>query len=740
MRKTLILCMLLFIGLAAQAQTHHARKKVAVVLSGGGAKGMAHIGALKVIEEAGIPVDIVTGTSMGSIIGGLYCIGYDAHCMDSIVRQQDWSFVLSDKVDVRHESLKNRLQANTYILSRDVRFGKSKRKLSSGLLEGKNLAKLFGKLAFNYRDSTDFNQLPIPFACVATNIINNTEHVFHRGYLIEAMRASMAIPGAFSPIRKGDMILVDGGLRNNYPVDVAKEMGADIVIGVTVQGPPKTADDFSKGASVMGQIVDINCKNKYDENVANTDILMQVNTDGYGSASFSLSAIDTLIRRGEEAAMKQWEKLVDLRQQLGISPGEKPQHLLKNKVDSLPSKVRLADVVFENVDEADQKYITRKFKLSKLDSAQIELLDQIPNSMRAELYYNDADCYFSPTAGGECLHIVAKGEKDSKVSLGFRFDTEELVALQANMGLFLRGKHVPMATNFTLRLGKRMMAAADFALYPSWWGKINASYRFRHQDVNIYQEGDMHATVIYNQHTANIIPFDFNIRNFNFHIGARYDYYNYNTVLQDVKREKWHKDMNNLHFISYQGDIAYNSENSWYFPSRGAKFDAGYGYYTDNFVGYDGGTGFSIVNAMWRISFPLNNRLTLQPMLYGRVIFGKEPPFALQNMIGGDRFGHYSDYQHMPFAGVGFIELVENKFMAAQVRFQQRIKDHNYILAKVAAYMAGDEFDHVFDHGPKIGAQVAYYYESVVGPLGGSLGWSSRTNEPNIYINLGFVF
>ncbi|MFR5270954.1 MAG: patatin-like phospholipase family protein [Hoylesella buccalis] len=108
MRKTLILCMLLFFGLVAQAQTHHARKKVAVVLSGGGAKGMAHIGALKVIEEAGIPVDIVTGTSMGSIIGGLYCIGYDAHCMDSIVRLQDWSLVLSDKVDVRNLNLNKR--------------------------------------------------------------------------------------------------------------------------------------------------------------------------------------------------------------------------------------------------------------------------------------------------------------------------------------------------------------------------------------------------------------------------------------------------------------------------------------------------------------------------------------------------------------------------------------------------------------------------------------------------------
>lgn len=186
-----------------------------------------------------------------------------------------------------------------------------------GIIKGKNLAELFQKLCAGYTDSLDFSKdLPIPFACVATNIIDNSEVDFHSGCLPQAMRASMAIPAAFSPVRVGDMVLVDGGLRNNYPADIAREMGADIIIGVTVQGDPKMANDMVRTMSILSQIIDVNCKNKYDENLTITDVPIRVNTTGYGAASFSANAIDTLIRRGEEEAMKHWDELIKLKNDL----------------------------------------------------------------------------------------------------------------------------------------------------------------------------------------------------------------------------------------------------------------------------------------------------------------------------------------------------------------------------------------------------------------------------------------
>ena len=199
------------------------RKKVAVVLSGGGAKGMAHIGVLKVLERAKIPIDIVTGTSMGSIIGGLYAIGYNAHSLDSMVRVQDWSYVITDKEDLRRQSLSDRRKQYTYMFSTGLTIGKRDMN-AGGLIKGKNLAELFDRLCTGFTDSLDFtHDLPKPFACVATDIIDNSEVDFHSGRLPQAMRASMAIPAAFSPIRIGNKVLVDGGLRNNYPADLAQK-------------------------------------------------------------------------------------------------------------------------------------------------------------------------------------------------------------------------------------------------------------------------------------------------------------------------------------------------------------------------------------------------------------------------------------------------------------------------------------------------------------------------------------
>ena len=235
--KQLLIILFIFLGIAQRtmSQEEEPRKKVALVLSGGGAKGVAHIGVLKVLERAGIPIDLITGTSMGSLVGGLYCCGNSATRLDSIVRAQDWTEVFSDKEDLRYQSLKEREFQNTYVFSTSLRLKKRIRPIGGGIIIGKNVGKLLNTLTTPYNDSIDFNTLPIPFACVATNVVDNSEVVFHNGILSEAMRASMSIPGAFSPVRKGDQVLVDGGLRNNYPADIAKEMGAHCIHSISSQ-------------------------------------------------------------------------------------------------------------------------------------------------------------------------------------------------------------------------------------------------------------------------------------------------------------------------------------------------------------------------------------------------------------------------------------------------------------------------------------------------------------------------
>ncbi|MBR6016070.1 MAG: patatin-like phospholipase family protein, partial [Prevotella sp.] len=358
-RSLLIILVAVLMGGTVSAQQDsigtNSRKKVAVVLSGGGAKGMAHIGVLKVLEKAGIPVDIVTGTSMGSIIGGLYSIGYNANALDSMVRVQDWSYVITDKEDLHRQSLNDIKKQNTYLISTGLTIGKLDTS-AGGIIKGKNLAELFNQLCTGFADSLDFSRdFPIPFACVATNIIDNSEVVFHSGRLPQAMRASMAIPAAFSPVRIGDKVLVDGGLKNNYPADIAREMGAEIIIGVTVQGAPKVADDLGRTMSILSQIIDVNCKNKLEENLAMTDLHLAVDTKGYGSASFSQAAIDTLIRRGEELAMRHWDDIIALKQRIGIDDSFRPEILHPLRPNVMTEKHRVIGFSFENMTPQDER-------------------------------------------------------------------------------------------------------------------------------------------------------------------------------------------------------------------------------------------------------------------------------------------------------------------------------------------------------------------------------------------------
>lgn len=738
MRRFVIILVAFFLVTKVLCQDVADRKKVAVVLSGGGAKGMAHIGALKVIERAGIPVDIVCGTSMGSIVGGLYAIGYNADVLDSIVRNQDWSYVITDKEDLAQQSLADREKQNTYVISRGLTIGK-RNENDGGIIKGKNLAELFWKLCTGYTDSIDFSHdLPIPFACVATDIVDNTEYDFHSGCLPQAMRASMAIPAVFSPVRKGDHVLVDGGLRNNYPADIAREMGADIIIGVTVQGAPRTAEDLGGTMSILSQIVDVNCKNKYDENLAMTDVPIRVNTTGYGAASFSANAIDTLIRRGEEEAMKLWDELMTLKDQIGIDKTYAPPRLTPLRPAVMSEKIKIIAYEFENMTQQDERFLREKFQLKEGDSIDVRKQEQITTAMRMDLFYQNAKSRTVPNGDGYQLILTAGNRKTSQVNAGFRFDTEEYAAVQLGADFPLKTS-LPMNAEFTLRLGKRMMGRAELTFHPRSFTRPAISYSFHRNDVNIYYKGDRDYSVVYNQHQAEFSPVNLNVRNFNVRMSIRWDYLHYQDKLVADAINSQELLLENSSYISYRAQIKYNSENSWHFPTRGARFKAEYAYLTDNFTKLEGKPGMSDVNANWRMSFALSEHFTVQPMVYGRLLFGSIVPVVFANVMGGEWFGHYLE-QQMPFAGVGYVEYTRPFVVAAQLQAQQSLGSGHYLLLRLATAQHAAVIKDIPDSKMMLGCQAAYYYNTMLGPIGVTLGYSNKTKEPYFYINLGYEF
>ena len=713
-----------------------ARKKVAVVLSGGGAKGMAHIGVLKVLEKAGIPIDIITGTSMGSIIGGLYSIGYNANALDSMVRVQDWAYVISDREDLRSQSLDDRKKQYTYAYSTGLTIGQHDNN-AGGFIKGKNLAELFQQLCTGYNDSLDFTTgLRIPFACVATNIVDNSEVDFYSGRLPQAMRASMAIPVAFSPVRIGDMVLVDGGLKNNYPADLARQLGADIIIGVTVQGAPKVAEDIGGTMSILSQIIDVNCKNKLDENLRLTDLHLQVDTKGYGSASFSQAAIDTLIRRGEELAMSHWDDILALKQRIGVGKDFKPETPYPIRPQVMTEKQRVTAFTFENMTPQAERFLKQKFNLSKTDSIDAKLAQQLTTCMRVDLFYQTAECHLVPDGDGVRAILSAGNRKSVQLHAGARYDTEEYAAVQLGLDIPMKTA-IPMSTDLVLRLGKRLMARGEFTIHPRSIIRPTISYAFHRNDVDIYFNGDRDYNIRYNQFQAELVPISHDLRHFNIQYGLRWDYMHYRNKLGSETSIQ--TTLKNEHFYSYHARINYNSEDNWYFPTRGSRFKAEYSYMTDDFVQLDDKPGMSEVNANWRTSLTFGHRFTLQPMVYGRLLFGTVIPPAFGNTIGGDWFGHYVE-QQMPFAGIGNMEYVGHQFVAAQLQAQERIGGNSYVLLRVAGAQQADHLRNLLDHSTLIGGQIAYYYNTIVGPVGANVGYSNRTKKPYFYLNLGYEF
>lgn len=652
------------------------RPRVAVVLSGGGAKGMAHIGVLKVLERAGIPVDIVTGTSMGSIVGGLYAVGWSATQLDSLVRRQDWPFLLSDRAVYSSEDLEGRRLQSTYFFSKTLRLRKSHLSGATGVIEGKNLMRLFRHLTAGYTDSMSFDSLPRRFACVATNIVDNTEYDFHSGVLAEAMRTSMSIPGIFTPVKKGDRVLVDGGLRNNYPADIARTMGAEYVIGVTVQGPPKTADDLVHGSAVLGQIVDVNCKNKYDDNLKLTDIAIRVDTRGYNAASFTPAAIDTLIRRGENEAMRHWDEIIALKHRLGITGNELAPYLCPHAEALTP------------------------LNFSAPEGKATDPSDELQGN------------------------------------LGVRFDNEEKVAMQL-AGMWSSGRK-PFRVAAVIRLGRNYKGS----LYGGWrlprGTEFGVGYAYAYHDLDFYHHGDKSFNATFGHHQARVSMMNINVRNMTMDVALRFDGYDYHSVLFAASSNNSEKPSDD-HFFSYHAALHYNSENAGLFPVRGARFVAEYAYFTDNFTGYNDHKGFSEVNANWRISLPLSSQLTLQPLLYGRLLFGKEIPSVRRTFLGGSWFSHYLETQ-LPFAGAHHIEMTDLHYVAAQLQLQYQLTTNNFLLLRGAWSQHDDRLADILRYKGDWGVLAAYCYRTMFGPLGVSLGWASPQRDLRLMVNLGFEF
>jgi len=275
------------------------RLKIGVALEGGGALGLAHIGVLQWFEEQHVPVDFIAGTSMGGLVGGFYATGLSPEKMKNLIRGLDWDEILSDRTPYEDLSFLRKQDQRAYPNSLVLGLRKGLY-LPAGLNSGQQIGMLIDRETLLYSGLSSFDALPVPFRCVATDLVSAQQSVFKGGSLAEALRATMSIPGAFAPVHDGQHVYVDGGLVNNLPTDVVRQMGADIVIAVHLETPPVKAKDIQSLLSVLEQSVRVVVSEGEVRGLAGADAIVSVPLEHFASSDFTSNV--PIMEAGYEAA------------------------------------------------------------------------------------------------------------------------------------------------------------------------------------------------------------------------------------------------------------------------------------------------------------------------------------------------------------------------------------------------------------------------------------------------------
>jgi NTE family protein len=319
--------LLLFCGQAVIAQPINKRPKVGLALSGGGSHGMAHVGVLKVMEEAGLRPDYITGVSMGSIIGGMYALGYSADSIHNILKDVNWNLSLSNNIEENKVIYPEKEHFNNSIISLPI--SSRKVRFPSGLISGQQIENLFSYYAWPSAGINDFSKLPIPFMCLAVDILTGKIVELHNGYLPDAMRASSAVPTFFAPIKIDSALLIDGGVLRNFAAEEARNMGADIVIGSYTGFIVYSEDELQSMPGIIKQIVFQRSHEDFQTQKKFTDLLIEPKVKEFPSTVFS--NVDSLIGRGYKAALpykEYFRKLADSLNRIG------PQKPIENILDN----------------------------------------------------------------------------------------------------------------------------------------------------------------------------------------------------------------------------------------------------------------------------------------------------------------------------------------------------------------------------------------------------------------------
>ncbi len=732
------------ISLYAQENVEETKPKIGLVLSGGGAKGFAHIGVLKVIDSLGIKVDHVAGTSMGAIIGSLYASGYTGKQLDSIFRTLNFDDVISDNLPREAKTFYERDNAEKYAVS--LPFDKFKLKLPSAISRGQNVYNLLTYLTLHVSEVDDFQKLPIPFFCIATDVETGKEVILDKGNLAKAITASGAFPSLFQPVEIDGQLLIDGGVVNNYPIDELRAKGMDIIIGVDVQDGLATRDELTSAPDILLQINNYRTINDMKSKVKKTDVYIKPDIKDFTVISFSEGS--QIVENGEYAASQKIDELVAL--------AKTNQNSVQYKAVKSPDSILINSVNFDGNKRYTRSYVLGKLRLKQNSKVSYEDFNSGVNNLVATNNFDAFQYKFkkSKDSDGYDLDATLKESKATTfLKLGLHYDDLYKSAALVNITKkrFLFDNDV---ASFDFILGDNVRYNFEYFIDKGFYWSIGLRSRF-----NQFQKGISAQLLLDDaeQDLTGINKLDVELqdqtnqfylqtlfrKDFAFSVGAEHKRLRIKseTIIDDFQSDDDEVIFENTDYLSLFGGLKLDTYSNKYFPKKGFYFNGDFHLYLHASNFNKEFSEFSIAKADIGYAFSFSDKFAVNLLSQGGFKIGDDSTKTLDFALGG--YGNNFINNFISFYGYENIALTGNSFVKGTITLDYELFKKHHIIA--AANYANIE-DGLFESGGWIskvdysGYALGYSVETFLGPLEAKYTWSPENNKSIWVFNIGFWF
>lgn len=722
------------VALGQEKTIENTRPKVGLVLSGGGAKGLAHIGVLKVIDSLGIQVDYIGGTSMGAVVGGLYASGYTANQLDSIFSKIDVDALLQDYTPRESKSFYEKRNDEIYALT--LPFNNFKLGLPSGLSKGLYNFNLMSKLTQHVSDVRDFDKLPIPFLCIATDVETGEQIVLDEGILAQAIIASGALPTLYSPVEINGRLFIDGGVVNNYPVEELKNRGIDFIIGIDVQDGLKNREQLKDVTAVLAQINNFSMIEKMEGKRNLTNIYIKPDIKGYSVVSFDKGK--EIIKKGNEKANEFIKELLPLR-----NIDERPVYKVVQN-----DSIFIRDITFNKLENFTRAYIVGKLKIKRNTKVSIAQIEKGISNLNATQNFSAISYSFEKTQSGERLALQLKENKNNTF-LKFGLHYDDLY----KSGVLVNYTHKKLiakndVASLDVILGDNFRYNFDYYIDNGFYWSFGFNSKFNSFNRNIAT--DFSNGIVFTDLGINSINIDFTditnqayvqtifAQKFSFGAGLEFKYLN----IESETLENTTPIFDKSNYVSAFGYLKYDSFNQKYFPKKGWSFSGDLktflysSDYTNEFE------RFSIAKADVGIVFEPLKRATIKLQSEGGFAIGERSISFFDFVLGG--YGFVSANNIRPFMGYDFLSLAGDSYVKGTVTLDYEFyKKHHVNFTGNFANLGNRIFEHIegWLTKPKYtGYGFGYGMESIIGPLEIKHSWSPDTKEHYTWFSVGFWF